>query len=80
MSVASWVREIGVDDPHISPNHAWRHTFKQVALHAGIDKTVRDFICGHAPGTEGEAYEMLDGEAGFRTLVEGMKRFPPYTI
>ena len=26
--LADWVREIGVDDEHLSPNHAWRHTFK----------------------------------------------------
>jgi integrase len=29
--LATWVRELGVSDPHISPNHAWRHTFKQIA-------------------------------------------------
>ncbi len=26
--VAAWVRELGVDDCELQPNHAWRHTFK----------------------------------------------------
>jgi hypothetical protein len=26
--LATWVRELGVSDRNISPNHAWRHTFK----------------------------------------------------
>ena len=25
--VADRVRSLGVDDPNIAPNHAWRHTF-----------------------------------------------------
>src|SRR5262249_26261003 len=29
--VAAWVRELGVDDPNLSPVHAWRHTFKRIA-------------------------------------------------
>ena len=32
-----WVRSLGIDDPGISPNHAWRHTFKRRAARAGID-------------------------------------------
>lgn len=29
--LAAWVREIGVDDPAVQPNHGWRHRFKTVA-------------------------------------------------
>jgi len=28
--LAAWVRKIGVNDEHLSPNHAWRHTFKLI--------------------------------------------------
>lgn len=28
--IAGWVRELGVTDREVQPNHAWRHTFKQV--------------------------------------------------
>ena len=27
--ISEWVRALGVNDPGISPNHAWRHTYKR---------------------------------------------------
>jgi integrase len=47
--LARWVRGLGVTDPGIQPNHAWRHTFRTRASRAGIEKRTRDEICGHAP-------------------------------
>jgi integrase len=44
--LAEWVRDLGVSDPAIKPNHAWRHTFKTRAIVAKIDSVVADFICG----------------------------------
>jgi hypothetical protein len=32
--LAAWVRQIGVTDNNVSPNHAWRHTFKRRAARA----------------------------------------------
>jgi integrase len=54
--IAKWVRELGVDDPHILPNHAWRHRFKTVARKVHMDVGARDYMQGHVPATEGEAY------------------------
>lgn len=54
--IAKWVREIGVDDPNIRPNHAWRHRFKTVSRKVKMDVGARDYMQGHAPATEGEAY------------------------
>lgn len=54
--IAKWVRELGVDDPNILPNHAWRHRFKTVARKVHMDVGARDYMQGHAPATEGEAY------------------------
>jgi integrase len=34
--LGEWVRKLGVDDPELSPTHAWRHTFKMRAERAGI--------------------------------------------
>ena len=34
--VAGWVRGLGVSDPELSPNHAWRHTFKATGFRSGI--------------------------------------------
>ena len=76
--MAAWVREIGVTDPNIKPNHAWRHTFKTRALVAGIDSVVADFICGHSPKSVGDSYYALEGDAGWPALIRAMDAFPHY--
>jgi hypothetical protein len=45
--LAAWVRELGVRDPGLSPNHAWRHTFKQIGRRSELDNVILDKICGH---------------------------------
>jgi integrase len=55
--LAAWVRDLGITDPEIQPNHAWRHTFKQRAARAKIEKVVRDTICGHATKAGADDYE-----------------------
>jgi hypothetical protein len=52
-----WVRSLGIDDPGISPNHAWRHTFKRRAARAGIERRFRFAMCGHSSKEEGDSYE-----------------------
>ena len=54
--LAGWVRSLGVEDPGVLPNHAWRHTFKVHGRRAGISEKHLDDICGHAAPTEGRAY------------------------
>ena len=54
--LADWVRGLGVTDSELSPNHAWRHTFKQIADRAGITERMSDYITGHAPRNVGAAY------------------------
>lgn len=54
--IAVWVRSLGVNDPELSPNHAWRHTFKAIADHCGMREKVIDAIVGHAPATIGRGY------------------------
>ncbi len=78
--LAEWVRGLGVVDPGIKPNHAWRHTFKTRALVAGIDSVVADFICGHSPKTVGDAYYALEGDAGWPALVRAIDAFPQYQV
>lgn len=55
--LGGWVRSLGVNDPGISPNHAWRHTFKRRAARAGIERRFRFAMCGHATKEEGDGYE-----------------------
>lgn len=74
--IAKWVREIGVDDPDVKPNHGWRHLFKTLCRTASIDPEARDAIQGHATRTEGEAY----GEWDIQPLAKEMAKFPRYQI
>jgi integrase len=74
--LAEWVREIGVTDPELQPNHAWRHTFKKVGDRAGISEKMLDTICGHKQATTGRSY----GEADLADKAEALRRFPRFNI
>ena len=74
--LATWVRALGVSDPHISPNHAWRHTFKQRADRAGITERMSDYITGHAHKSEGAGY----GAPTTDDMAAALKRFPRYAL
>jgi integrase len=74
--LAKWVRELGITDQTIQPNHAWRHTFRTRASRAGIEKRIRDEICGHAPGNVADRYEHPTVE----DMAEALKRFPRYEV
>lgn len=76
VKLAEWVRELGVKDPGISPNHAWRHTFKRRAARAGVEKRIRWAMCGHASRDVGDEYEMPSIE----DLAVEMAKFPRYII
>ena len=74
--LSEWVRSLGVTDPGISPNHAWRHTFKRIAARAGIERRIRFGFCGHTSSDEGDRYETPSVED---LVIEGRK-FPRYTL
>ena len=72
--VASWVRSLGVNDPELSPNHAWRHALKAIAFRSSISEKVLDAIVGHAPATVGRAY----GEPKLADKANEIRKFPRY--
>lgn len=74
--LARWVREEGVADPNVWPNHGWRHRFKTEARRAGIDAETRDAIQGHVPRTEGEAY----GKVPIEVIWPAIRKLPRYKI
>jgi integrase len=74
--LARWVRGLGVDDPHVQPNHGWRHLFKTSCRRAGIAPEVRDAIQGHAPRNVGEAY----GEWPIDVLAEAIRLLPRFEV
>jgi hypothetical protein len=75
--LGEWVRKgIGITDLEVSPTHAWRHTFKQLADRYGITDRVSDAITDHAPPTAGRAY----GAPTLQDMADALKRFPRYKI
>ncbi|WP_374304982.1 DUF6538 domain-containing protein [Methylocella sp.] len=71
--LAVWVRELGVTDVP-QPNHGWRHRFKSEARRLNMPADVRDYLQGHAPRSEGEAY----GHMPIELLVEWVAKLPRY--
>lgn len=74
--LAEWVRAIGVKDKDLSPNHAWRHTFKRRATRAKIEPGIRDAICGHASRTIADDYET----PSLDDMAAALKSFPRYQL
>ena len=74
--LGTWVRGLGVDDPELSPNHSWRHTFKRIADEIGMPEKMNDAITGHTQATEGRKY----GPPKVTAMAEALKKFPRYEL
>jgi integrase len=74
--LAEWVREIGVTDPEVKPNHAWRETFKQIGHRHEISERILDTIAGHAPISVGRGY----GLPTLADMAAALKKFPRYEV
>ena len=74
--LAAWIRGLGVKDSEVRPNHAWRHTFKQVAARSGIPDGMSDYLTGHAPATVARGY----GAPTIGDMAEALKKFPRYEV
>ena len=71
--VGQWVRkDVGITDPRVQPNHAWRHRFKTLCRDAGIDLETRNAIQGHGDGTAASGY----GEVTIATMKRAIDMFP----
>lgn len=75
--VADFVREVaGVTDPSIQPNHAWRHLFKTMCRHVGIETYWHHAFTGHSHDTSGDEY----GDGTDQALRREMDKFPRFEI
>ena len=74
--LGTWVRGLGVDDPELSPNHAWRHTFKRIADEIGMPEKMNDAITGHTQATEGRKY----GAPTVTAMAAALTKFPRYKL
>jgi integrase len=70
--VADWVRSLGLNDPELAPNHAWRHTFKAIGFRSAMSEKVIDAIVGHAPATVGRGY----GAPTLTDKANELRKFP----
>src|SRR5262249_53787724 len=74
--LAKWIADLGVKAPGLQPNHAWRHTFKQIADRAEISERMSDSITGHPHKSVGAAY----GAPTLEDMAKAMEKFPQYVL
>jgi integrase len=74
--LAAWVRDLGVTDPAIRPNHGWRHTFKGICMEVGIEERAADYMQGHAPKGQGRRY----GPNTIPALAAQLAKFPRFDV
>lgn len=76
-SLAAWVRkEVGIKDPRLQPNHAWRHRFRSIGRSLKVPTDVLNQIDGHAAQTVADAY----GDFWPWVLHEAICEFPRYEV
>lgn len=66
--LGEWVREIGVTDPEVQPNHGWRHRFKTLGRDFDLRPDALRYIQGHAPLGADEHYGDHKARALFREI------------
>jgi integrase len=75
--LAIWVRDAaGLKDRDVDPLHGWRHSFKTLALGAGIEERIRDAITGHRVASVGRKYEAPP----VSMLAKALAKFPRYQV
>ncbi len=70
--LSRWVRDQGLDDLRISPNHSWRHRFKTLGRRNGLASDIVDAITGHGRKTVADAY----GEFELSALQREIEKIP----
>lgn len=75
--IGTWVRTLGISDPDLSPNHAWRHRFKTICRLAGIQTEYQNALTGHAnERNAGLAY----GDFPIKALYREISKLPQITL
>jgi integrase len=68
--LAEWVRNLGIKDPRVAPNHGWRHRFKTVARRAKMDRFIVHVIQGHAIKAVGDDYGEVEPEVMYAEIIK----------
>jgi integrase len=75
--IGEWVHGLGIPIG-IKPNHGWRHVFKSMARHVGMDREVEGFITGHRPKDAGSGNDY--GDRWIETMAAEIEKYPRYEI
>jgi integrase len=75
--VGEWVHGVGIPID-VKPNHGWRHVFKSMARHVGMDREVEGFITGHRPKDAGSGNDY--GDHWVQTMSAEIEKYPRYDI
>jgi integrase len=70
--LSRWVRELGITDTRVSPNHSWRHRLKTAARRHGLATDIVDAIVGHQRRTVADSY----GEFPVSALQRELEKIP----
>lgn len=71
-----WVRDLGITDGRISPNHSWRHRLKTAARRHGLATDIVDAIAGHQRRTVADSY----GEFPISALKRELEKVPKLSL
>ena len=74
--LSQWIRQIGIVDPNVQPNHAWRHLFISLCRTYEVQEEARYFIVGHASRDIGQSY----GEASSTFLYREILKIPRFEV
>ena len=70
--LSRWVRELGIEDKRLAPNHSWRHRFKTLGRRHGLAGDLVNAITGHGRKTVADLY----GEYPVVALSREMEKIP----
>lgn len=70
--LSRWVRELGIEDKRLAPNHSWRHRFKTLGRRHGLAGDLVNAITGHGRKTVADLY----GEYPAAALSREMEKIP----
>jgi integrase len=63
---------VGINDPR-KTFHSFRHTFKTGLRNAGVEKSMRDDLCGHADNSAGAGYEHGQPIEAMKAAIEKLR-------
>lgn len=74
--LSRWVRELGLTDERLAPNHSWRHRFKTLGRRHGLATDLTNAMTGHGRRTVADVY----GEYPMAALLREISKIPTLAL